>query len=58
MSNADELLRIAEEMGRVRERLVALSRACSELRQRLGPPTDDNPEKSEQEAPRKLQSVS
>jgi hypothetical protein len=62
---ADELVRIAEEAGKLRERLRELSRACAELRAQLsGVPRDESsstaesPEQKKEDAPRMLQSVS
>ena len=37
MSLADELVRIADEAARTRQRLEELSRACAELRKQLAP---------------------
>ena len=53
MPLVDELLRIADEAARARQRLEELSRACAELRAQL---SRENP--TSEEAPRKLQSVS
>jgi hypothetical protein len=52
MALADELQRIADEAARARQRLEELSRACAELRAQL------SKESANEEAPRKLQSVS
>jgi hypothetical protein len=55
MSIAEELQRIAEEAGRLRERLGELSLACAELRHQIAA---DTSEADNEDAPRKLQSVS
>jgi hypothetical protein len=56
MSIAEELQRIAEEAGRLRNKLGELSLACAELRRLIA--ADTSGEAENEDTPRKLQSVS
>ncbi len=56
MSVAEELQRIAEEVGRLRAKLGELSLACADLRNQIA--ADATGEAENEDAPRKLQSVS
>jgi uncharacterized membrane protein YccC len=59
-SLTDELQQIADDAARTRRRLEELARACAELRAQLGrhEPTTSSGSGTNEESPRKLQSVS